>query len=1077
MIAIVPDPVQTHLPLRFDRAIDAIELAAESMKYVLDRYWLPWDLDPKADWTDYESFQATKKDRNQKEREPGLLMFRWEGEPEEAEATVLYVFLVGESPTAGVNGEQFVNAVCYADLLNEFNRVPDKPHPCPSNRRSRDKISTYVLGPTSSGSYASLAELIEDYPSNKFVINTTARNSLAIQAISDNNLKLSIFIMPVPQVTQTLEKVLKKADQTIDEPPCHEKGEHQVAILSEASTQLGSSFDVPGSDTCADLFRYPREIASLRNAYGASNVQNPPSGDKTAGPRPSLSVNLTDITNRSDEPPDFSKAQSPLSQEATLMAFAAEMQRKHYRYIGLNASNPLDLVFLESFLRRAVPNARLFSFDSDLLLEHEPDNVDYIGTLSVTTYPLLYPPLNQIGNQSGELNPIRMHTHLPFTSQREEGLYNVAICTARKMLKQPTLGFLSELEACPKPESRKASRTPPPPLWLTVFGAGGHWPIEVLVPREKLPKVPNPDLTNLPLPSSWKAVCTLLLALTCLHVLLLFGLAPFSPKFEPFKLGTVAPARQLFGIHAASATLALALFLVASSAWRRNPWTWVSVGAVWILPGACWFLTVIKYFRCWWADRTKVPMERYLGSSFFPIIIPLQIFFITWLGAVKLAFMWWTLRNDPDGHYGVFFSFRAANMASIISPLTPMLPLLAAIYLGAIFYVWHLLFNDKIRPRLRPNVKKPCEENKPPLGLELSSGKSSGKKPPGSRSDEFIAKAVNGDNWNIIIGCLILSLWVMVFLQPQFELFERPQFQLLFELLFCLVILLILVSGVRLARIWQTLQRFLLEINRRRARDVFRRLKADDLAWSSLWFYGSEDADWDYMVRSHGVLKELQNIDKAPPLFKDVDDEIEDIHDAKNRFHDEGVFRAFHVFGISKDDSKLENAMSRAQNLLAATLTDVLHSLQAIWDKPASTPEGMEWQRLLEKYVALRWAAFIRAVIGRIRLLIIFLAISFSLAMISLVVYSFEPHRELLWSVTALFIVIGFLTIRVLIQMHSDPILSYITVTKPGRLDFAFYIHLVTLGTGPLVTLLAIYSPSLVRYVLSFLQPGLEALK
>jgi hypothetical protein len=116
-------------------------------------------------------------------------------------------------------------------------------------------------------------------------------------------------------------------------------------------------------------------------------------------------------------------------------------------------------------------------------------------------------------------------------------------------------------------------------------------------------------------------------------------------------------------------------------------------------------------------------------------------------------------------------------------------------------------------------------------------------------------------------------------------------------------------------------------------------------------------------------------------------------------------------------------------------------------------------------------------VIGRIRLLIIFLAVAFSLAMISLVIYSFEPHRELLWSVTALFITIGLAIMKVLIQMHRDDTLSYITATKPGRLDFAFFFHLVTLGVGPLVTLLATHFPGIGRYVISFLQPGLEALK
>lgn len=1061
MIAIVPDPVQTHLALRFDRAIDAIELAAESMNYVPDRYWLPWDLDPKSDWVDYESVKKAKKDRVDKESEPGLLMFRWDAKPQDAGAIVIYVFLVGETPTAGVNTEQFVKAVCYADQVTEIG-LGRKPNPC--NPHSRKNVfNTYVLGPTSSGSFASLAELIEDYPPKKFVINTTARNSLAIEAITDDLGQFSMFVRPVAEAKRTLENLLLD-DQAIDQGSCHEQGKHEVAIMSEASTSLGESagqsLGASGSDSCVDVFRYPREIASLRNAYSVTNAQNPMARGKTASPRPSLSVNLTDTTdrtdtaNRRDEPPDFSKAQSPLSQEATLMDFAAEMQRKHYRYIGINSSNPLDVVFLVSFLRSAVPNARLFSFDSDLLLEHEPDNIPYVGTLSVTTYPLLYSPLNEIGNQTGAVNTLGMDTHLPFTSQREEGLYNAAICTVREMLDQANLGFLLEREDYP--EREVCRRTPNQPFWLTVFGAGGHWPIQMLGPQEELRKVPSPDLKNLPLPFFWEAVCTLLLALEGLHVLVLLGLAPFSPKFQEFKLGTVAPARQLFGIHAVSATLALALFLVASSAWRPNPWTCVALGSGWILPLTCWLLTV-KYWRWQRAGRNNPPEQ--LSS---PSLFPLQIFFAIWVAAGGLAYMWWTLLHDLDGYYGDFFRFRAANMASIVSPLTPMLPLLAAIYIGSIFYVWHLLFNDKIRPRLNPSREERSGED------QLR---------PGWRSEKFIASAVNEDVQSGLIGCLILALWVMVFRQPpQFELFERSQFQILFEILFGLVILLILVSGFRLARIWQTLQRFLLEVDRQRARCVFLQLKGDGFSWASIWFYGSQDPDWDYMVKSLEVLQQLWKTPDHPLGSGAVDAAIKEIRRTRRKLQDEGRF-AFHPFRIAESDGKLDDAISRAQDLLAATLNHVLDRLLVIWGDPPSTPEGIERQKLLEKYVALRWAAFIRAVIARIRLLIIFLAISFSLAMISLVIYSFEPHRELLWSVTALFIAIGLLIIKVLIQMHRDSTLSGITVTKPGRLDPSFYVQIVTLGVGPLVTLLATYLPSIGRYVLSFLQPGLEALK
>jgi hypothetical protein len=108
---------------------------------------------------------------------------------------------------------------------------------------------------------------------------------------------------------------------------------------------------------------------------------------------------------------------------------------------------------------------------------------------------------------------------------------------------------------------------------------------------------------------------------------------------------------------------------------------------------------------------------------------------------------------------------------------------------------------------------------------------------------------------------------------------------------------------------------------------------------------------------------------------------------------------------------------------------------------------------------------------------VIFLPVSFSLALISLAIYSFEPHRGLIWSVTALFVGIGFIMLTVLMQMHRDPILSRITGTKPNELGLTFYVRIAALGIGPLLTLLATHYPSISRYVVSFLQPGLEALK
>jgi hypothetical protein len=340
----------------------------------------------------------------------------------------------------------------------------------------------------------------------------------------------------------------------------------------------------------------------------------------------------------------------------------------------------------------------------------------------------------------------------------------------------------------------------------------------------------------------------------------------------------------------------------------------------------------------------------------------------------------------------------------------------------------------------------------------------------------LIAKAVNEDVWSVIIGVVILVLWLWVFSQPQFELFERPWFQLLFEILFGLVMLLILVSGFRLGRIWQKLRRFLQDLNRQRVKRVFAQLKLDG-GWAALWFYGSEDPDWDYMKQSHEVLQDLWNTPAKPAGSEAVDTAIKNIHKTKEQLQRE-PFSIFHRIKVVESDAELEKAMSRGQDQLALVLNQVLDQLGEFWRDPfPPNHPAIQRRRLLEKYVALRWFSFIRAVIARIRLLILFLTIGFSLAMISLVIYSFEPHQELLWSVTALFIVIGLLVLTVLVQMHRDPILSRIVGTEPGKLDLTFFVRLILLGVGPMLTLLATHFPSIGQSVISFLQPGLEAMK
>ena len=1096
MISIVPDPLQTHMSLSFDRTVEAIQLAAASSKYVIDRYWLPWDIDQKADWIDYDSFKQAIKVQKQKESQPGLLIFRWNDkesrhDDEKGQTTALYVFLVGETSTAGINGEQFANAARYASLINDIC--------CTPRMGLTDQTpSVFVMGPSFSNSLKSLRRLVDAHTFDFTIYSGTVSSCKAKKDARFGEPSFYSFVRPTEEILSQFVKTVPNhkdntgnaADNSCEENisdgkenGCGENKSPDVAILSEAVT-IGERWN----KLCVDSFQYSREISTLRNAYPASTVKNSPTKDAIPEPS-SLTLNLTDQTNSSDEPPDFSKVQSPLSKEAVLMNFAAQMRRNHYRYIGIITTSPLDAAFLTKFLRREVPDARLFQMDSDALLEHEPDYTSYLGMLSLTTYPMLDRRLNPTfendGQQHEDKQPLR---YLPFETQFEKGLYNATVCLIRKVLggdhADSKIGQLSERAECPNPKAKQ----PKIPLWLTTVGTGGHWPVEVIDGQvEPPPTIGNP-------PASWEALCALLCVLAFLHIFILLGFAPFSPKFRDFTLGTVATRQQLFGIHSASATLALALALTAVSA--RSAWSaWSAWEVIFgtLIPGffiialiATCLLLTRKYIRWRATGRTNGQNAGSLRSS---IAMALLAMFLPWIASAWLAYQWWTLLSDKRGHYGRFFSYRAVHLTSIVSPLMPMLFLLTVVYLAAIFYMWHLRFNDKTRPRLNPDPKRRGED----------------KLRPGWRSEDLIAKAIN-DSIPALWAAGIFGTWLLVFKPIRFAPFEHSGFQWVYTFLFCIVVFLIVLSGYRLSLIWRKLRRLLLELNRQRISIVFSRLKGED--WPSIWFYGSEDADWDYMVRSEEIIKQLTSSSASPAVSRHDDYEtIKKIRrqrrDLQEKLQDEKLSRrVLNTFTVGDHDQKIEEIerhLYRAQNYLATTLHSALDTLEEIWktqppwieddDEPTATngvvvlcckkepDKPIRWQKIIEEYVALRYEAFIRGVLARIRSLVIFLPLSFTLALTSLIIYPFEPHRELIWSLTALFVGIGFIMVTVLMQMHRDSIMSRITGTKPNELGFTFFVRVATLGIGPLVTLLATHYPSISRYVLSFLQPGLEALK
>src|SRR5580700_75707 len=147
LIATTPNPIETRLGLWFDREVESIQSAADSVGLRFQSAWIPWDADLLRDQTDLDQRQKQQQEKEKVEKEPGLLLFRADKHPSEAPRFEdLVVLLVPETPTGGIDTKVFCDAVniVVAETM-QGQTIP-------------------VMGPNFSGSFASLAKILTGPP-------------------------------------------------------------------------------------------------------------------------------------------------------------------------------------------------------------------------------------------------------------------------------------------------------------------------------------------------------------------------------------------------------------------------------------------------------------------------------------------------------------------------------------------------------------------------------------------------------------------------------------------------------------------------------------------------------------------------------------------------------------------------------------------------------------------------------------------------------------------------------------------------------------------------------------------------
>lgn len=187
------------------------------------------------------------------------------------------------------------------------------------------------------------------------------------------------------------------------------------------------------------------------------------------------------------------------------------------------------------------------------------------------------------------------------------------------------------------------------------------------------------------------------------------------------------------------------------------------------------------------------------------------------------------------------------------------------------------------------------------------------------------------------------------------------------------------------------------------------------------------------------------------------------------------------------------SSAQKCENLMAERLRAVLSS--GSWSRgssetldklppPAESPA--EAAQLREKTVpdlfaseavALRYVALIRYVMLQLQNQLSFLTVGFILAAIALNCYPFQGENYFRWWLTVIFIIVGTIVVKVFVQMSRDVTLSLLTDTKVGSVDGNFYVRVVSAGALPVLTVIASQFPSVGRFLFSWIQPALSALR
>ena len=565
MIFTVPDPVDSRLSYLFDRNLTSMQRAAEANSYVLDRFDLPWLEEIRARDSGSNSKSAGAigpvHGHHEYESQPGYLLFsRPNPDNPEDNASALLVFVVGETPTAGIHKTAMISALDEISWLCGYtpsasrppavaSEVSARPHeniPMPGDCQFID-----ILGPSFSGSAQSLDFVLHSWrqsrpsPSHpRFRIVSGSATAVPVCSkifrfgpkdpnVTEDPPVFSATVVRDSTALNFMLQFLNDAHRDTSEPP-------RVALLTEGNTTYGASIrlaskdrpekkkdqkkeresatphtlasqqeqekGLPGQTECKEpelstvkpvVLPFPLHISGLRSESERARKQRESSQQNPQELTSSFSLPLP----TEDDAGDAKDSVPPVSQ---LDISASELM----------LSNLLSTISREQFqyVGIAATDVRDVIFLAREIREHSPATVIFsLNADLLYSHPEAYPqtrgmlvatpyPLFAL-NQSW-MNPVTGDdgVRIQFPDQSSEGIYNAALYLMQG--DHPLLEYASpftRLKLLRRSGDQYAiEHQSVPALWIVTVGRDGFWPVAVRALDIQDPSWPSYTLSSPP---------------------------------------------------------------------------------------------------------------------------------------------------------------------------------------------------------------------------------------------------------------------------------------------------------------------------------------------------------------------------------------------------------------------------------------------------------------------------------------------------------------------------------------------------------------------------------------------------